>query len=34
MSNKTRTFAFILLSVLLSGCDLINETQWVAEAGW
>ena len=33
MSTRTRTAAIILLSVLLSGCDLIAETQWIAEAG-
>lgn len=33
MSTRTRTAAIILLSVLLSGCDLIAETQWITQAG-
>jgi|GEM_PF-4022709 len=24
----------IMLSLLLSGCDLMNETQWLTGQGW
>jgi outer membrane murein-binding lipoprotein Lpp len=26
--------AAVLLSLMLSGCDLVTETHWIAQGGW
>ena len=34
MSRSRIITTAIVLSLLLSGCDLVTETQWLAEQGW
>ncbi len=33
--GNVRLFAtMIMVSLMLSGCDLVTETQWFTESGW
>ncbi len=34
MSRTRIITTVVMLSLLLSGCDLVSETQWLAEQGW
>ena len=34
MSRTRIITTAIMLSLLLSGCEFMNETQWLAEQGW
>jgi len=34
MSYSKLLAAVILMSLTLSGCDLVTETRWLTEAGW
>lgn len=34
MSRTRIITTVVMLSLLLSGCDLVTETQWLTEHGW
>jgi len=34
MSTQKLVAAILVFSFMLSGCDLVNETQWITGAGW
>ena len=34
MSRTQMITTAIVLSLWLSGCDLVTETQWLSEQGW